>query len=50
VSPDSPEARACFGEAAGILRAKAESLTDTAQRDSLLQRVRLSREILAAAT
>jgi len=49
VSPDSPEARACFGEAAGILRAKAESLTDTAQRDSLLQRVRLSREILAAA-
>ena len=38
-----------FAEAAAILRAKADSLTDPAQRDSLLQRVRLSREILAAA-
>jgi hypothetical protein len=44
-----PEAEERFAEAATILRAKADSLTDPAQRDSLLQRVRLSREILAAA-
>ena len=44
-----PEAGERFAEAAAILRKKAESLTDAAQRDSLLQRVRLSREILAAA-
>jgi hypothetical protein len=44
-----PEAGGRFAEAAAILRAKADSLTDAAQRDSLLQRVRLSREILASA-
>jgi tetratricopeptide (TPR) repeat protein len=44
-----PEAAERFAEAASILRAKADSLTDEAQRESLLQRVRLSREILAAA-
>ena len=49
VSPGSPDARACFVQAADILRRKAESLDDDAQRDSLLQHVRLSREILAAA-
>jgi tetratricopeptide (TPR) repeat protein len=43
-----PEAAERFAEAAAILRAKADSLTDDAQRDSLLQRVRLSREILAS--
>ena len=42
-----PGRRSRFAEAATILRAKADSLTDAAQRDSLLQRVRLSREILA---
>ena len=49
VSPGSAEARACFAEAATILRDKAGSLTDPGQRDSLLQRVRLSRAILEAA-
>jgi predicted ATPase len=49
VSPGSAEAGACFAEAAAILQAKADSLTDAAQRESLLQRVRLSREILATA-
>lgn len=43
-----PEAADRFSEAAKILRAKAASLTDDAQRDSLLERVRLSREILAS--
>jgi tetratricopeptide (TPR) repeat protein len=45
----SAEAAAVYAEVEAILRAKADSLTDPAQRDSLLQRVRLSREILAAA-
>ena len=41
-----PEAKDRFLEAATILRAKADSLDDPAQRESLLGRVRLSREIL----
>jgi tetratricopeptide (TPR) repeat protein len=45
----SSESADRFAEAARILRKKAELVTDPAQRDSLLQRVRLSREILAAA-
>ena len=49
VSPGSPEALACFAEAADILDAKANSLADPAQQESLLERVRLSREIRAAA-
>ena len=44
-----PEAEERFAEAAAILRAKADSLEDPALRDSLLERVRLSREILASA-
>ena len=41
-----PEAAERFAEAAAILRRKADSLEDPAQRESLLHRVRLSREIL----
>jgi tetratricopeptide (TPR) repeat protein len=43
-----PEAKERFEDAADILRAKAASLDDPAQRESLLERVRLSREILAS--
>lgn len=42
----SPEAGNYYAEAARVVREKAESLTDTAQRDSFVKRVRLSREIL----
>ena len=45
----SPEAADYRAQAAAVVRAKADSLTDPAQRESFLTRVRLSREILAAA-
>ncbi len=43
------EAAAYREQAAAVVRAKADSLTDPAQRESFLTRVRLSRDILAAA-
>ncbi|MGE5691300.1 MAG: ATP-binding protein [Pseudomonadota bacterium] len=46
-APGSADAKERFAEAAAILLAKADSLTDAAERDSLLHRVRLSRAILA---
>jgi hypothetical protein len=45
----SPDAREPLVRAAQIVRDKADSLDDPAQRESFLTRVRLSREILAAA-
>ena len=45
----SPEAETYAAEAAKVVRAKAETLKDPEQRRSFLERVRLSRDILAAA-
>jgi tetratricopeptide (TPR) repeat protein/type II secretory pathway predicted ATPase ExeA len=45
----SAEAKAVLAEAAKVVHDKAESLTDPAQKQSYLTRVRLSRDILAAA-
>ena len=44
----SPEAATFAKQAADVVRSKAESLKDPDQRRSFLERVRLSREILAA--
>ncbi len=43
----SAEAARFTADAASVVRAKAASLTDPAQRETFLERVRLSRDALA---